>query len=80
MSVGRPIITTNAPGCKETVEENKNGYLVPVKNVEALIAAMLKFVENTDLIKKMGSISRLIAEKKYDVHKVNRNILSVIWG
>ena len=78
MSAGRAIITTEAPGCRETVTENQNGYLVPVKNAEALVQAMLKFITNPALITQMGRESRMLAEKKYDVQQVNYNILSVM--
>lgn len=75
MSMGRAIITTDAPGCRETVVDNDNGFLVPVKSVEALISAMNKLIDNPTLIQKMGQRSREIAEEKYDVHKVNAIML-----
>ncbi|MBN1684175.1 MAG: glycosyltransferase family 4 protein [Gammaproteobacteria bacterium] len=75
MSMGRPIITTDAPGCRDTVEHSVNGHLVPVRNVEALIQTMEQFIKQPDLINKMGQESRRIAENKYDVHKVNKMIL-----
>lgn len=75
MSMGRPIITTDAPGCRETVIDGKNGFLVPVKDVDALKSAMEKFIQKPDLISQMGKQSRIIAEEKYDVRKVNRAIL-----
>lgn len=75
MSMGRPIITTDAPGCRETVIDGKNGFLVPVKDVDALKSAMEKFILEPDLISRMGKQSRVIAEEKYDVRKVNRAIL-----
>ncbi len=75
MAMGRPIITTDAPGCRETVDDGHNGFLVPVKSVEALADAMLKFINNPELISKMGQSSRKIAEEKYDVHKVNADML-----
>ncbi len=75
MSMGRPIITTDAPGCRETVIDGRNGFLVPVKDVDTLKSAMEKFILNPDLIVQMGEQSRIIAEEKYDVRKVNRAIL-----
>jgi len=78
MSTGRAVITTDAPGCKETVRDHYNGYLVPVNNVRALVQAMLKFVENPALITQMGFASRALAEEKYDVRQVNQVILSVM--
>lgn len=75
MAMGRPVITTDAPGCRETVVDGDNGFLVPVKSVDALESAMLKFIENPPLIARMGARSRQLAEEKYDVHKVNAVML-----
>lgn len=75
MAMGRPIITTDAPGCRDTVVHGVNGYLVPVKDVEQLVQCMKKFIDNPALVNKFGRKSREIAEKKYDVHKVNRDIM-----
>ena len=72
MAMGRPIITTDAPGCRETVTEGLNGYLVPIKTVNELSSAMEKFIVNPELITVMGQASRKLAEDIYDVHKVNR--------
>lgn len=71
MSMGRPIITTDAPGCRETVIDGRNGFLVPIKSVDALVDAMRKFLIDPSLVSKMGRESRRIAEVKYNVHKVN---------
>ena len=54
MACGRAIITTDAPGCRETVTDQKNGFLVPVRNVTALASAMEKFIQAPDLIVRMG--------------------------
>jgi glycosyltransferase involved in cell wall biosynthesis len=74
MSMGRPIITTEAPGCRETVLDGYNGFLVPVRSIEALASAMLKFLEQPELIAEMGKRSREIAEAKYDVNAVNEKM------
>jgi glycosyltransferase involved in cell wall biosynthesis len=74
MASGRAIITTDAPGCRETVTEGVNGYLVPVKDVDAIVDAMKKMIESPETTAKMAAASRAIAEEKYDVHKVNRKI------
>ena len=78
MSMERPIITTDAPGCRETVIPNVNGMLVPVKNSQALADAMLQFMEHPDLITRMGIESRKMAEQKYDVHKVNAAMIEAM--
>ena len=75
MAMGRPVITTDAPGCRETVVDGDNGFLVPIKNHKALAKAMLRFIEQPDIITKMGLRSREIAEVKYDVNKVNAQML-----
>jgi glycosyltransferase involved in cell wall biosynthesis len=75
MAMGRPIITTNAPGCRETVVEGLNGFLVPLRNSDAIAHAMLRFIEQPDLIAKMGGASRTLAEKKFDVIKINAELM-----
>lgn len=75
MATGRPIITTDAPGCRETVTDGDNGYLVPVRNAERLAEAMCRFIEQPELIQTMGRRSRAIAERKYDVHRINEVML-----
>jgi glycosyltransferase involved in cell wall biosynthesis len=75
MAMGRPIITTDAPGCRETVIDGENGFLVPVKSVDGLVAAMMKFIQDPMLAPRMGTRSREIAEEKFDVHKVNAVML-----
>ncbi|WP_339651665.1 glycosyltransferase family 4 protein [Halopseudomonas pelagia] len=75
MAMGRPIITTDAPGCRETVVHGDNGFLVPVKSVEALVAAMERFILEPELAAQMGQRSREIAVEKYEVHKVNAVML-----
>ena len=73
--MGRAVITTDAPGCRETVVDGDNGFLVPVKSVDALVEAMQRFIDVPDLSARMGTRGRQIAEDKYDVHKVNAVML-----
>lgn len=101
MATGRAVITTDAPGCRETVfgVENgrrtaedgqrrtdtsedchsilkgENGFLVPVKSVEALVAAMRRFIADPELAVTMGKAGRRLAEEHYDVHKVNQQMM-----
>ncbi|MDO5674082.1 MAG: glycosyltransferase family 4 protein [bacterium] len=79
MAMGRAIITTDAPGCRETVIDGKNGFLVPVRSVDALEAAMQRFIDDPTLVEGMGMHSRVMAEEKYDVHKVNAIMLREMW-
>lgn len=78
MAMGRPVITTDAPGCRETVEEGVNGLLVPVRDVPALAEAMLRFVQNPSLIESMGRESRRLAEMHFDVRKINERLLGIL--
>ncbi|MYM36166.1 glycosyltransferase [Duganella sp. FT94W] len=76
MATGRAVITTDAPGCRETVTDGENGYLVPVADADALATAMLRFLDQPALISSMGQRGREIAVDKYDVHKVNAHMLN----
>lgn len=75
MAMGRPIITTDAPGCRETVIDGENGFLVPVRDAKVLADAMERFILQPELIEKMGTASRRFAEERFDVHKINEVIL-----
>lgn len=70
LSVGRPVITTDAPGCRETVINDKNGFLVPVKDAQALADAMLQLCRHPKLTQEMAKASRAYAESKFDVNIV----------
>ena len=74
MACGRPAITTDAPGCRETVTDGVNGLLVPVKDVDAIVAAMEKLLTEPETAARMAVEARRIAEDRYDVRKVNRTI------
>jgi glycosyltransferase involved in cell wall biosynthesis len=78
MAMGRPVITTDSIGCRETVQDGVNGFFVPVRDPAALAQAMMRFVESPDLIVKMGQEGRRIAEERFDVHAINRQIMEVI--
>jgi glycosyltransferase involved in cell wall biosynthesis len=79
MSVGRPIITTNATGCKETVEDGINGLLVQIKNTKSLVAAIEKMLNfDNKKINKMAYESIKLVREKYDVRKVNQHIIQIL--
>jgi glycosyltransferase involved in cell wall biosynthesis len=78
MAMERPVITTDCVGCRETVVDGVNGYLVPVRSPDALAAAMMRFVESPDLIQQMGREGRRIAEARFDVRAINRRILEIL--
>jgi len=75
MAMGRAIITTDAPGCRETVKDGENGFLVRPRESAALADAMMRFVKDPDLACSMGAASRRIAAAKYDVREVNSKLL-----
>lgn len=78
MAMGRPVITTTAPGCRETVIDGVNGYLVPPRDSGALAVAMTQLIDNPELIGKMGEASRRIAEARFDVNKINREMIELM--
>ena len=79
LSTGRPIITTDVPGCRETVIHKKNGLLVPIKDSTALANAMISLLEESDeVIKKMAFESYLIAKNKFEIDKVNKSMLNIM--
>lgn len=80
MAMGRPVITTDAPGCRDTVVDGVNGYLVPVRDPAALAQAMLRFIEDPDSIAVMGRESRRLAEERFDVHEVNARLTRYVLG
>lgn len=75
MAMGRAIITTDAPGCRETVVDGENGFLIEVKSVDSLVQAMEKMIIQPRLVSIMGQQSREIALNKYDVHQVNQHMM-----
>lgn len=78
MAMGRPVITTDMPGCKETVEQGVNGFVVPARNPDALARVMMDFIEQPELIAPMGAASRRMAEERFDVHTINATILQAM--
>jgi glycosyltransferase involved in cell wall biosynthesis len=76
MAMGKPVITTDWPGCRDPIQHGVNGYLIPVRNSNELRLAMERFLVDEDLAPKMGKQSRRIVEREYDVHEVNRQILA----
>lgn len=78
MSCGRPIITTDWPGCREPVNDGKNGYLVPVKNTVVLAQKMISLIEDRDLLEKMGDESYHLCKSKYNVNIVNKQMKEYI--
>jgi glycosyltransferase involved in cell wall biosynthesis len=78
MATGRPIITTDAPGCRETVEDGVNGYLIPIKDTYKLAEKMVWMIEHKAESVEMGEQSYRICKEKFDVNKVNEVILKTM--
>jgi len=76
-SMAKPIVTTNAPGCKEVVEDGKNGFLVPVKDYISLAKKIETLIDNKDLREKFGKYSRQKAINEFDIKKVVDKYLKV---
>lgn len=77
MSMGRALLATDVPGCRETVHQGKNGLLTPLKDVNALASAMLRFIEEPGLTEKMGQNGRKLAEEQFDAQKVAAGLLKI---
>lgn len=71
MAVGRAVITTDAPGCRDAVTDGVNGFLVAPRDAESLAQAMEKLITDHALVQQMCERSRELAESVYDVRKVN---------
>lgn len=78
LAVGRPVIVTDVPGCRETVVDGRNGRLVAVRDPGALADAMLDLAGRPDDLPEMGRRSRRMAEERFDVRIVNRTILEAL--
>ena len=76
MAMGRAVVTTDAPGCRETVVHERNGLVVPVGDAAALAAAMARLVRDPDLIGRYAAECRRVAERKYDVRLVTADIMA----
>ncbi|WP_421824374.1 glycosyltransferase family 4 protein [Flagellimonas oceanensis] len=78
LSVGLPIITTDSPGCRETIINEENGRLIKPNDLDSLKTAMRYFLENPTEISPMGNKSRELAEKKFDVKIINKKLIDLI--
>lgn len=78
MAIGRAVITTDVPGCRETVVDGVNGFLVPKWDSEALAEKMIYFIEHSEQIQLMGVESYKIAVEKFDAEKVNQRLINIL--
>ncbi|WP_104490516.1 glycosyltransferase family 4 protein [Acinetobacter indicus] len=78
MAIGRPVITTDVPGCRDTVIDGVNGFLVPKWDPQALAEKMIYFIEHPEQVRMMGDQSHKIAIEKFDAEKVNQRLLEIL--
>ena len=78
MACGKPVLTTDWVGTREAVEDGVNGYLVPIKNAEALAEKMLALIDNPDIAKEMGKKSYEMCLDKFDVKIINEKMLKIM--
>jgi glycosyltransferase involved in cell wall biosynthesis len=79
MAMEKPIITTDAPGCRNVCVDGVNGFLVKPKDVESLYLAMKRMVELGDeKLREFGKAGRRLAEEKYSVEKIVREYINLI--
>ena len=78
MSIGRPILTTDAVGCRDTVVNGENGWLVATRNVDELAKRMIWFIENPQQWQRMANASRAMVEDKFNVTQVNEAISHIM--
>lgn len=78
MAMGKVILTTDVPGCKETVVDGLNGFIVPVFSTYELAEKMIYLIENKSELVQMGYNSRKIAENKFNVRDINKKIISIL--
>lgn len=78
MAMGRPILATDVPGCRETVLHGENGFLVPVRDVDALTERLIWFIENESAWKRMGQRSRDLVKARFDVRTINQRLIRIM--
>lgn len=79
LACGRPVITTDNVGCRETVLDGQNGYKIEIKSTKSLVDAMEKFITDPGKISGMGANSRKLAENKFDIRLVNQDIYNTVF-
>lgn len=80
MAMARPVITTDVPGCRETVVEGQNGFLVPPRDVEALVVAIERFIQDPSLVERMGKESRKLAEERFNARAKSAQVVAALFG
>ncbi len=78
LAMARPIITTDSIGCRETVKDGKNGFLIPVRNVNALEEKMIYMIEHREELEKMAEESYEYCKERFDVNIINKKMLEIM--
>ena len=78
MAIGRPVITTNVPGCNETVVDGVTGFLIPKWDVAALVEKMIYFIEHPEQVNKMGYQGFLYAKKNFNADLINYRLSKML--
>ena len=76
-AAGLPIVTTDVPGCRDVVENNHNGLLVPVRDADALAAALATLIDSSSLRQSMGEAGRARAVNEFALEKINDQIIDL---
>ena len=79
-AMAKPVITTDVVGCRDTVVDGVNGFMVRAKDVDALVGAMMRFVEEPGLVATMGAASRRIAEERWDGREKSAALAAMLVG
>lgn len=78
MAIGRPVITTDVPGCNETVVDGVTGFLISKWDVNALVKKMIYFIEYPEQVNKMGYQGFLYAKKNFNADHINHRLLQIL--
>jgi glycosyltransferase involved in cell wall biosynthesis len=78
MAMGRAVVTTDVPGCRETIVDGESGSLVPPAAPAALAVALERFLEDRTLAARMGEAARVRAERVFDARTVNARVVEVL--
>ena len=76
--MGRPILTTNTPGCRETVVDGENGFFVKVKRANDLAKKMIWMVEHRDKLQKMGDKSYEMCKEKFTIEIIDARMMEIM--
>ena len=78
MAMGRPVVVTDVPGCRQTVEPGENGFLVAPRDIHGLARAMTHFIGEPELVRSMGEKGRALAQERFDVRDVSETLLKIL--